>query len=113
MSKERQRRRADRERQAEIAAAHRQALAQKQAKKQARRAGRRQALKRLLPAQHSRQSGPLAQRRRQQVGATIALLAVVNVLVWVFWPDWSARAMALIVSLLAAPVVHTLLFGKS
>ena len=35
------------------------------------------------------------------------MLVALNVLVWVFVPDWSVRALILAVSLLAAPVLHT------
>ncbi len=40
------------------------------------------------------------------------MLLVVNVLVWVLFADWPVRAMALIISLLAAPVLHTMLFRR-
>jgi hypothetical protein len=46
------------------------------------------------------------------VGATIALLLAANVLVWVFFDDWAARAMVAVVSPLAAPVLHTMLFRR-
>ena len=42
----------------------------------------------------------------------MAVLVAINVLVWVFVPGWSTRAMVLCVSLLAAPVLHTLLFRR-
>ena len=40
------------------------------------------------------------------------MLLALNVLVWVFLPDWALRAMVLLVSLLAAPVLHTMLFRR-
>ena len=46
------------------------------------------------------------------MGATVALVLAVNVLVWVFFDDWAARAMIAVVSLLAAPVLHTMLFRR-
>ncbi len=108
MSKERARRREARDREAGIVAAARAA----EAEKRERREARKRALNSRLPRRHSRQTGVLAQRRRKQSGATIALLLALNVLVWVFFTEWPARAMALIVTLLVAPVVHTMLFRR-
>ncbi|MCW2712489.1 MAG: hypothetical protein JWP24_2683, partial [Marmoricola sp.] len=45
-------------------------------------------------------------------GITVGVLLVLNVFVWVVFPQWPARTMVLIVSLLAAPVLHTLLFRR-
>ena len=39
-------------------------------------------------------------------------MVTLNVLVFVFFDDWSVRAMVLAVSLLAAPVLHTMLFRR-
>ena len=109
MSKERARRREERERQVAAAAAQRQAAADKQA----RRDARRQTLTRLRPATHSRQTGPLAERRRRQVLATAAILAVLNLLVFAVSRDPSLTALCLVASLLGAPVLYTLLFRKA
>ncbi len=108
MSKERAQRRVEREREAAVRAAAQAAAAERAE----RRAARRRALTRWLPARHSRQSGILAERRRREVGATIAILLAVNVLVWVFFGEWAARAMVAVVSVLAAPVLHTMLFRR-
>jgi hypothetical protein len=108
MSKERARRREARDRETAIVAAARAA----EAERRERRELRKRAVKSRLPQRHSRQTGVLARRRRKQTGATIVMLLVLNVLVWVIFPDWPARAMALIVSLLAAPVLHTMLFRR-
>jgi hypothetical protein len=109
MSKERAQRRAEREREAAVLAAARAA--------EAERRERRDALKRTvtskLPTGRSRQSGILAQRRRKQTGATIAMLLALNILVWIFLQDWGVSLAALVVSLLAAPVLHTMLFRRS
>ena len=104
MSKERQRRREARDREAGIVAAARAA----QAEKRERRDARKGALTSRFPRRHSRQTGVLAQRRRKQTGATIALLIALNVLVWVFFPDWSARAMVAVLTLLIAPLLHAI-----
>ncbi len=108
MSKERARRREEREREAAIV----RAAKAREAERRERRVSRQRRFAGLLPKRHSRQTGALAERRRRQVGATIAMLVALNVLVWVFVPDWSVRALILAVSLLAAPVLHTMLFRR-
>jgi hypothetical protein len=82
------------------------------AERRERQARRRTAVQSRLPRRRSRPTGVLAQRRRRQVGATIAMLLAINVLVWVIFPDWPARTMVLIVSLLVGPVLHTMLFRR-
>ena len=109
MSKERKVRREERERVAAEAAAARAAEAERQAKRQARA----RAVTSWLPQGHSRQTGPLAQRRRNQMGVTFALLAAVNLLVFAFTPEWSLRALVLVASVLGAPVVYTMLFRRT
>ncbi len=109
MSKERRRRRAERERQAALLAAERTA----EAERRARREARRRAIASLLPQRHSRQTGPLAERRRNQAGVTFAVLVALNLLVFALVPEWSWRALVFVVSLLAAPVLHTMLFRRS
>jgi Flp pilus assembly protein TadB len=108
MSKERARRREVREREAAIVRAARA----REAERRERRTARNRTFSKVLPRRHSRQTGPLAERRRRQVGVTIALVLAVNVLVWLFFPGWPVRTMVLCVSLLAAPVLHTLLFRR-
>ena len=109
MSKERQRRREEREQQAMVAAAARDEAAARAA----RRTARKRALTRWLPATHSRQTGPLAEKRRREAGATFAVLAALNLLVFAFSRDWSLTAFTLVASLLCAPVVHLMLFRRS
>jgi hypothetical protein len=82
------------------------------AERRERQARRRTAVQSRLPRRRSRPTGVLAQRRRRQVGATIAMLLALNVLVWVIFPDWPTRTMVLIVSLLVGPVLHTMLFRR-
>jgi hypothetical protein len=108
MSKERARRREAREREAAIVTAARAS----QAERRERHAARSRAVRSRLPRRHSRQTGILAARRRRQVSATIAMLLVLNVLVWVVFPEWPMRTMVLILSLLIAPVLHTMLFRR-
>ena len=109
MSKDRKLRREERERVAAQAAAARAA----EAERQARRDARSRAMTSWLPQRHSRQTGVLAERRRNQVGITFALIAACNVLVFAFQPDWSLRALVLVASVLAAPVVYTMLFRRT
>ena len=108
MSKERARRREAREREAAVVRAARA----REAERRERKAARASALARLVPKRHSRQTGVLAERRRRQLTSTVALLVALNVLVFVFVGEWSVRALILAVSLLAAPVLHTMLFRR-
>ena len=109
MSKERAQRRAEREREAAVVAAARAA----EAERKERREARLQVITARLPKRRRGQSGILAQRRRRQTGATIAMLLALNILVWIVFDDWTIRLCAVIVSLLAAPVLHTMLFRRS
>ena len=105
MSKERAQRRAEREREQAIRAAAR-ARADERTR---RRTSRWQAVRSWLPQPRWR-PGALARRRRRQLGTTFAILVAVNVLVWFATNAWEPRAVAVMVSLLAAPVLHTMLF---
>jgi hypothetical protein len=109
MSKERAQRRAEREREAAVVAAARAA----ETERKERRDARLRAITSRVPRRRSRPSGILAQRRRRQTGATIAMLLALNLLVWIFLSDWAISLAALVVSLLAAPVLHTMLFRRS
>jgi len=108
MSKERQRRRAEREREQALQAAARAS----EAERQERREARRRALTSKLPKPRVGQSGLLAQRRRQELSITICVLAAFNILVWISRNDWGSRAGALAVTLLVAPVIHLLLHQR-
>jgi hypothetical protein len=101
MSKERAQRRAERERAATAAAAARQ----REAERRTRAAARRRSLTGWVPRPHL-QPGIIAQRRRADLGATIGLLLLLNLLVWLVRDDWAARAGALVVSLVVFPVVR-------
>jgi Flp pilus assembly protein TadB len=108
VSKERAQRREARQREAAVVAAARA----RDAERRDRRRARSRALAARLPRRRSGQTGRLAERRRRQRGVTLASLVALNVLVWVFFEDWPTRAMVLVVSLLAAPVLHTMLFRR-
>ena len=109
MSRERAQRRAEREAAAALQAERRAA----EAEKRARREARKDRLTRWLPNQVGRQTGPLAERRRRQAGATFAGLAAVNLLVYAFTEDWYLTALTLVASLLGAPIVHMMLFRRN
>ncbi|WP_395694652.1 hypothetical protein [Nocardioides sp.] len=109
MSKERARRRAEREREAAVVAAARAA----EAERRERREARVRSVTSRLPQRRRGPSGILAERRRKQNGALVAILVALNVLVWILSDDWALRLAAAVVSLLAAPVLHTLLFRRS
>ncbi|CUR54042.1 conserved hypothetical protein [metagenome] len=108
MSRERARRRAERER--EQAAT--QARLAEEAQRRARREARWGALTSWLPRPGKGPTGLLAQRRRHELTITVILLLLVNLVVWLAFPDWAPRILALMVSLLGAPVVHLLLFRR-
>ena len=50
----------------------------------------------------------LAARRRTELMATVGLLLLLNLLVWLVRPDWAARLGALVVSVLVFPVLRLL-----
>jgi len=101
--------REERERQAAEAAAAR-ATAQARA---VRGRERRARLVRLLPSRSGRQAGAFAKRRRIRLQVLIIGLVVLNALLWFSEPSPSIRALALVASVLVAPVLYTVLFRKA
>jgi len=78
-----------------------------------RRAARKKAITRRLPKWGTgRQTGILARRRRSQRAFLISLLVVLNVLLWFVRDEWSIRLGAVVLSILAAPVLYTLMFRR-
>ncbi|MEO3790035.1 hypothetical protein ABGB14_07465 [Nonomuraea sp. B10E15] len=107
MSKERARRRAERE-------AERARAIRANELRQARRARRRALLGRVVPrpARIARQGGLLARRRRAQ-NAVVALgLLLVQLIVWLVWGSPPLSFGVLVLSLLLTPVVVTLAFDR-
>jgi Flp pilus assembly protein TadB len=110
MSKERARRRAERE---AAAAAERERRAPS-----ARRRERRGTLARALATtgpRTGRRSGrpsALAARRHRQDGALLAALVAGHVALWLFTDSWAWRLGALVLSVLAWPVLVTVLFDR-
>jgi hypothetical protein len=105
MSKERAQRRAEREQQEAAAAAARAAVVERQR----RRTARRTALTSWLPKPRKGPGGIIAQRRRTRSTLFVIGVIVVNMLVWLAYPDWPARLLALALSLLITPIVLILL----
>ena len=111
MSKERQRRRAEREAAVALQAEKRAV----EAKRRARRAAVRESLFGWLPrpAARQRQTGVLAEKRRRQAGLTFAVLVALNLLVFAFSRDWYLTGLTLVASVLGAPIVHMIVTRKS
>jgi Flp pilus assembly protein TadB len=104
VSKERARRRAEREHEAGLRAAARQ----REAERRERARARRRSLFGWIPTARLR-PGMLAARRRAELTATFGLLFMLNLLVWLLRPDWAARLGALVVSALVFPVVRLMM----
>ncbi|MET8047624.1 MULTISPECIES: hypothetical protein [unclassified Streptosporangium] len=111
MSKERARRRAERE-------AEQARLAALRAAREARLARRRERIGKvtaLLPGRPVRivsQGGIMARRRRAQNGVAAVLFLIVQVIVWLLWSSWAARFGVLVLSLLFVPLFLTLVFDR-
>lgn len=110
MSKERARRRAEREARADRLATER---AEREAR-QARRRERRRRLRALLPrpVRYARQGGIRARRRRNQNAGILLAFLGVQAAGWLVFPAWTARFALLAVSLLVLPVFVTLVFDR-
>lgn len=111
VSKERARRRAEREA-AQAAEAERRTAA---AQRQERRDVRLDRLTGWLPSAEraGRQRGALAERRRRQVLATLALLVVLNLLLFALARDPALSGLLLVASVLGAPIVHMMMFRRT
>ena len=107
MSKERARRRAEREREAAIRTAARAATVERRERRAARRAAVRRVTGRRIPGltPAGRPTGSLARRRRIRVSLVLAFLVAANVLIWMIRPDWAARLGAALVTTLLAPLL--------
>ncbi|MFI6521597.1 hypothetical protein ACIBF1_39020 [Spirillospora sp. NPDC050679] len=110
MSKERARRRAEREAAAAKAAAER---AERDARL-ARRRARRDRLAALVPkpVRYRRAGGVLAQRRRVQNRLTFGVFLAVQIAGWFLLATWPARLALLALSLFLVPVFVTLAFDR-
>jgi len=98
MSKERARRREAREAEAAARAEARALADAKAARARARKSARDAWLRRLGLRSAGRQTGLIAERRRNRVAMIVSLLLFAQLLVWLARPDWQARFGALVVS---------------
>ncbi len=108
MAKERARKRAERE-----------AAAEKEREERARRRARKERVDRVrqtvaaaMPDRPKVAPGLLARRRRRRLFAFALGIIAIQVLVWPFVPSWTGRIVVLVLTLLAAPVVWVLSFGR-
>ena len=113
MSKERARRRAEREREAAIKQAARAATDEARERRAARaerlqRAGRKVG----IGTTRSRPDSVLARKRRRQHATVIGLLVVLLLVGFAVRPDWAARLAFVVVAVLAYPVLRVLLFKR-
>ncbi|GII65799.1 hypothetical protein Skr01_58840 [Sphaerisporangium krabiense] len=110
MSKERARRRAERE-------AEQARLAARRAERDARAARWRRRRGRLLalvprPVRVARQGGLIARRQRAQNAVVAVLFVLVQALAWILLDGWAARVGVLVLSLLLVPVLVTVVFDR-
>lgn len=114
MSKDRARRRAEREHEAALKRAARAAEEERRERQQARRRALKAATTGRLPRRTrvGRPGGVAAARARQRTRLLVAVLILANVVVWVVRPDWPARLGALVVCALAFPVLRLLLVSR-
>ena len=110
MSRERARRREEREAQA----VRLRAVQDRRRVRRARRRHAAEALRGRLPrrTRYQRQQGLLARRRRAQNGIIVIMYLAVQSIVWLIWPDWWVRGAAALVGLLALPVLVTLTLDR-
>ena len=114
MSKERARRRTEREREAAVRRAARAAQAERRERRQARRRTLHAAtVGRVSPVSSGRPVSLLARRHRQQTTGLVTVLVLLNLVVWVVRGDWPAVLGALVVSALVYPVLKLLLFARN
>ena len=57
-------------------------------------------------------SSALARQRRRQNGVLLAGLVATNAVVWLIWPSWLLRGSAIVLSLLAWPLLLVVCFDR-
>ncbi len=108
MSKERARRRAERETAAAAARAVRERSQRRRARWSALRA-------RLVPRRTTPRTGrdsALARHRARQNGLLAAVVVAVNAVLWLLSPSWLVRGGAAVLTLLVWPVLLVVLFDR-
>ena len=108
MAKERARKRAERE---AAAVREREERARRRAR-QERRERTRRAIGSVVPDRPRVAPGLLARRRRRRLLVFALGVIAIQVIAWPFLPSWSARLLVLVLTLIAAPVVWVLSFGR-
>ncbi|MDQ1627585.1 MAG: hypothetical protein QOI54_1329 [Actinomycetota bacterium] len=110
MSRERARRRLERERDE----AARRSAADRSRRRRVRRQARRDALAALVPARPrgQRQHGLLARRRRTQNGVIACLVLASQLVVWLISPDPWVRGTAAVLAVILTPVLVTLTLDR-
>jgi hypothetical protein len=110
MSKERARRRAERE----AEQARRSALRAEREERRARWRERRGRLAALVPRpiRVARQGGLLARRRRTQNAVMVLLFLLLQAGAWLLLSGWASRLGVLVLSLLLFPVLVTVAFDR-
>jgi len=108
MAKERARKRAERE---ATKARERDERARKRARRERLDRGK-QAITSLVPDAPRRAPGLLARRRLRRLIAFAAGICLIQVVLWPLLPSWTARLVVLALTLVAAPVVWVLSFGR-
>ncbi len=108
MSRERAHQRAERER---VQAAESVRRARKQDRADRRRARRRRVTN-AVPDLPSRRPGLLAARHRRRLWALTAGGLLIQLAAWIVVDSWGGRALVLLLTLFAAPVVWTLVFDR-
>jgi Flp pilus assembly protein TadB len=109
MSRERARRRAEREAAAARRVADARANAERQARRRERRGRRTEAIRGVLPRRAPRWS----RRTRGQRATTVLVLFGIGLFAYLLVDSWSIRIAVVLVALLAAPAVLTMLLGRS
>ena len=134
MSKERAKKRAERERESGIKAAAKGSEQERRERERARRASaaskaskastasatkppkkaapRTPAGKKRKHAPVGRPDGPLARRRRFRIRLLLVLLLLVNVVAGVVWQDWKISLAVFILSVITAPLLAALLLRR-
>jgi Flp pilus assembly protein TadB len=110
VSRERAKRREEREQQA----ARDRAARERRAARTARRRGIGQTVRRRVPrrVRYRGQQGLLARRRRTQNAVILLIFLAVQAIVWLVWSDPWARAAAALVGAFAVPVLVTLTLDR-
>ncbi|MEV4090964.1 hypothetical protein [Streptosporangium saharense] len=111
MSRERARRRAEREAEQAKQAALR-AVREARLARRRELAGRVTALLPRRPVRIAAQRGIKARRRRTQNGLVAVLFLIAQVIAWLLWSSWTARFGVFVLSILLVPVFITLVFDR-